>query len=286
MPTRNGPPSPERWPQPGRPDRDAYRSKASLVPQSGLLQIVHVHEAAEARAGTPTGERERESEGRPSDCLTPRHGNSFSMTDRPFISTDNGDESHFEPDVLDAEHVGSRSQDHDRKKSVETRSSPEGLKSRPPSVRSRRESSFNWRQVNGHGHASSPPATPSALSQAAMAMGKMDAPPLVKTSRSTLKPSSWSISLLVLFTGGLGIAILSAIMRSLVGHNVEPKGCRMSYMRPSYLHYSDFDTEHTRFATKYSLYLYREQGVDDESKVCRESDPRHSPGRPFSSAIG
>lgn len=41
----------------------------------------------------------------------------------------------------------------------------------------------------------------------------------------------------------------------------------MSYMRPSYVHFTDFDTEHTRFATKYSLYLYREQGFDDENKV-------------------
>lgn len=38
-------------------------------------------------------------------------------------------------------------------------------------------------------------------------------------------------------------------------------------MRPSYIHYHEFDTEHTRFATKYSLYLYREQGFDDEHKL-------------------
>jgi len=75
------------------------------------------------------------------------------------------------------------------------------------------------------------------------------------------------MSMLALVTAALGIVVLSAILRSLVSHYVEPKGCRMSYMRPSYIHYSDFDTEHTRFATKYSLYLYREQGIDDESKV-------------------
>jgi GPI inositol-deacylase len=38
-------------------------------------------------------------------------------------------------------------------------------------------------------------------------------------------------------------------------------------MRPSYLRFTEFDTEHTRFATKYSLYLYREQGIDDENQV-------------------
>ena len=41
----------------------------------------------------------------------------------------------------------------------------------------------------------------------------------------------------------------------------------MSYMRPSYAKLSDFDTEHTRLASKYSLYLYREQGIDHDVKV-------------------
>ena len=37
----------------------------------------------------------------------------------------------------------------------------------------------------------------------------------------------------------------------------------MSRMSPTYIKLSGFDTEHTRFATKYSLYLYREEGVDE-----------------------
>lgn len=41
----------------------------------------------------------------------------------------------------------------------------------------------------------------------------------------------------------------------------------MSYMRPYFAKYDDFDTEHTRFATKYSLYLYREGGVDEDIRV-------------------
>ncbi len=36
----------------------------------------------------------------------------------------------------------------------------------------------------------------------------------------------------------------------------------MSTMSPTYIKLSGFDTEHSRFATKYSLYLYREEGVD------------------------
>jgi hypothetical protein len=61
------------------------------------------------------------------------------------------------------------------------------------------------------------------------------------------------------------------IINSLVTRQLDPKGCRMSYMRPSYAKLNDFDTEHTRFASKYSLYLYREQGVDDDTKVSSSS---------------
>lgn len=47
----------------------------------------------------------------------------------------------------------------------------------------------------------------------------------------------------------------------------------MSYMRPYFAKYSDFDTEHTRFATKYSLYLYREGGVDEDTRVSSPNLP-------------
>ena len=40
----------------------------------------------------------------------------------------------------------------------------------------------------------------------------------------------------------------------------------MSTMAPTYIKLSGFDTEHSRFATKYSLYLYREEGVDEYTK--------------------
>lgn len=92
-----------------------------------------------------------------------------------------------------------------------------------------------------------------------------------KISDSTDPPRSrrsfYSISFLSLFISFLGICLLLAILNSLVTRHIDPKGCRMSYMRPSYVPLTDFDTEHTRFATKYSLYLYREQGVDDESRL-------------------
>ena len=40
-------------------------------------------------------------------------------------------------------------------------------------------------------------------------------------------------------------------------------------MRPAFAKYSDFDTEHTRFASKYSLYLYREGGIDEDTMVSK-----------------
>ncbi|ABN67442.2 lipase/thioesterase [Scheffersomyces stipitis CBS 6054] len=39
-------------------------------------------------------------------------------------------------------------------------------------------------------------------------------------------------------------------------------GCRPVYMYPSYARITSFDESHTKFASKYSLYLYREQGKD------------------------
>ncbi|EFQ27557.1 hypothetical protein CGRA01v4_03083 [Colletotrichum graminicola] len=79
--------------------------------------------------------------------------------------------------------------------------------------------------------------------------------------------SPWSITIFALAVTVLGITLLCAILNSSWTRQIDAKGCRMSYMRPSYIRLRDFDTEHTRFATKYSLYLYREQGVDDERKL-------------------
>ncbi|EXF78844.1 hypothetical protein CFIO01_12731 [Colletotrichum fioriniae PJ7] len=79
--------------------------------------------------------------------------------------------------------------------------------------------------------------------------------------------SPWSVTIFTLTVTVLGITLLCAILNSSWTRQLDAKGCRMSYMRPSYIRLRDFDTEHTRFATKYSLYLYREQGVDDERKL-------------------
>jgi len=60
---------------------------------------------------------------------------------------------------------------------------------------------------------------------------------------------------------------LGAVVHSFFSQQLDEKGCNMSYMQPAYAKLEDFDTEHTRFASKYSVYLYREVGVDEDTKV-------------------
>lgn len=87
-----------------------------------------------------------------------------------------------------------------------------------------------------------------------------------RDQRASLR-GPWSCSLLTLATGAFSILLLFTIVRSFTTLQLDPKGCAMSYMMPSFARFSDFDTEHTRFASKYSLYLYREGGVDEDTRV-------------------
>jgi glycosylphosphatidylinositol deacylase len=91
--------------------------------------------------------------------------------------------------------------------------------------------------------------------------------------RSKLR-SPWSCSALTLVTTSLATICLVAIIHSFLSRQLDTKGCRMSYMRPSFAKLSDFDTEHTRFASKYSVYLYREGMVDEDTKVWKHSQWR------------
>ncbi|KAF2713243.1 GPI inositol-deacylase-like protein [Pleomassaria siparia CBS 279.74] len=85
--------------------------------------------------------------------------------------------------------------------------------------------------------------------------------------RRSRQHNPWSCSLYTLATTLLGFGVLALIMQSLMTRQLDIKGCEMSYMRPSFTHFPDFDTEHTRFASKYSLYLYREGGIDEDIRV-------------------
>jgi glycosylphosphatidylinositol deacylase len=77
----------------------------------------------------------------------------------------------------------------------------------------------------------------------------------------------WAMSRYTLLTTVVGFAALFLMVQSFMTRQLDVKGCDMSYMRPSYHKFDEFDTEHTRFATKYSLYLYREGGIDDDFAV-------------------
>ncbi|KAF1850735.1 GPI inositol-deacylase [Cucurbitaria berberidis CBS 394.84] len=77
----------------------------------------------------------------------------------------------------------------------------------------------------------------------------------------------WACSPRMLVTTLAAFAALSLMAYSFLTRQLDVKGCEMSYMRPAYSKYQDFDTEYTRFATKYSLYLYREGGIDEDFRV-------------------
>jgi len=109
--------------------------------------------------------------------------------------------------------------------------------------------------------ASSPATTPMQEKQETDTMTNSD----IK-HRAKLR-SPWACSLLTLFTTALSFIILATIGQSFLSHQLDPKGCHMSMMAPAYAKLDDFDTEYTRYASKYSLYLYREGGVDLDTRV-------------------
>jgi glycosylphosphatidylinositol deacylase len=77
----------------------------------------------------------------------------------------------------------------------------------------------------------------------------------------------WACSPYTLVTTLAAFAAMFLMAQSFLTRQSDVKGCGMSYMRPMYSRYTDFDTEHTRFASKYSLYLYREGGMDEDTRV-------------------
>ncbi|KAJ4288991.1 GPI inositol deacylase [Kalmusia sp. IMI 367209] len=77
----------------------------------------------------------------------------------------------------------------------------------------------------------------------------------------------WACSLHTIVATLLGFGALFLMGQSFLTRQLDAKGCEMSYMRPAYFKFDDFDTEHTRFATKYKLYLYREGGIDGDARV-------------------
>lgn len=143
---------------------------------------------------------------------------------------------------------------------------------RPSSARSRRSSNTTWKPADSRNVqidkiAPAESVVISVPSKEALAVDNM--PASRHHVRRARLHSPWSCSLLTFVTTVLGLLCLVTIIHSFTTRQLDTKGCRMSYMRPSFAKLSDFDTEHTRFASKYSVYLYREGMVDEDTKVRR-----------------
>ncbi|KAH8597242.1 GPI inositol-deacylase-like protein [Bisporella sp. PMI_857] len=141
---------------------------------------------------------------------------------------------------------------------------------RPSTARSRISTSTSWRPIESRNGQmdKNPSAEPTLIDlspKEAITADKMaDAR---QNSRRSRFRSPWSCSLLTFVTTVTSLLCLATILQSFNTRQLDNKGCRMSYMRPSFAKLSDFDTEHTRFASKYSVYLYREGQVDEDTKV-------------------
>ena len=78
----------------------------------------------------------------------------------------------------------------------------------------------------------------------------------------------WSFSKLTLIISVVGSLLLLTILHAFTTRQTDPSGCIVPWTRPTYIAFKDFDTEHTRFATKYHLYMLRDGSYDEDPKVC------------------
>lgn len=91
----------------------------------------------------------------------------------------------------------------------------------------------------------------------------MEAPsPEGRRARQSSLRSPWSCSILTALTTFFAVAFLFSTVRSFASRQVGGDGCGVPMMSPTFIRMLEFDTEHTRFASKYNLFLYREEGVD------------------------
>lgn len=93
---------------------------------------------------------------------------------------------------------------------------------------------------------------------------KMTEPPSWRLSRAR---GPWSCSLLILVLTALAGILVFAITQAFLSRQLDPKGCDIPWTRPTYIEFKDFDTEHTRFATKYHLYMLRDGSYDEDPRV-------------------
>ncbi|KAI1192557.1 PGAP1-like protein-domain-containing protein [Nemania serpens] len=179
-------------------------------------------------------------------------------------------------DSADAPVKASRSRDRSKPERADSASSASSVNhpshDPPPSASAARNrisnGQLNWLQSQARDGPGGKDSVTLAVKTSGDINTHHDKTPAWKLRARHFKPKSpWAISVLTLLTSMVGIALLISIVYSSTNLQCDPKGCRMSWMSPSFVHFSDFDTEHTRLASKYSLYLYREQGIDNGPKV-------------------
>lgn len=89
----------------------------------------------------------------------------------------------------------------------------------------------------------------------------------VRNYRRKRPRSAWACSLGTLAATLTSAFILWSVLVSYRDLQCDAVGCRGKNVSPLYCKLKDFDTEHTRFASKYDLYLHRENGVDEDYPV-------------------
>lgn len=126
------------------------------------------------------------------------------------------------------------------------------------------ERGFGLTSLSSNGPLPAPHSKTQPLLPSDHEVDKMSEPRNWRLSRAR---SAWSCSLL---TAGITISamvLLLSIVHAFLTRQLDSKGCDMCWSRPIYFKFSDFDTEHTRFASKYHLYLHREGGFDEDPQV-------------------
>ena len=71
----------------------------------------------------------------------------------------------------------------------------------------------------------------------------------------------------IIFSILLSFISIFVMLDSFQHHQRDVDGCQDSFMQPIYIRQTGFDSEMTRFASKYALYLYREKDVDLSDQV-------------------
>ncbi|RUP28202.1 PGAP1-like protein-domain-containing protein [Jimgerdemannia flammicorona] len=91
-----------------------------------------------------------------------------------------------------------------------------------------------------------------------------------RRNRRTILPpsftSSYLCNFLLLLVTVLSLGTLAMMCDSMFNYQRDCVGCNQSYMRPSFVKLFEFDSEMTRFAGKYALYLYREKMYDNSDQ--------------------